>query len=292
MRNRLKITATLLAASVLTSIGLSQETPIYSPTRNIKDQNIALTNWGSGAINQADETAYEGAYSLRVTTHNYFQGGFINFASPLDLNAAFADPNYLLRFAFRIAGNNMVIGNNPNSAADQAKPETISVHFLRVIIGTSDGKKSEIYLDVSRMQVKNAWRLVALPLKGINGFEATNKIVTSMAFSADSTSTFYVGDIKLVHDTTEITGDSNIKRELNLARGDEVQFAASGYGGVTVLKYSWDFDNSDGIQEDAVGQVVRRKFRTPGKFVVTLTISDQYGLKKPFVKTMNLTVNP
>jgi PKD repeat protein len=79
---------------------------------------------------------------------------------------------------------------------------------------------------------------------------------------------------------------------MNLALGDEVSFSAAGFGGSTVLKYSWDFDDKDGIQEDAVGQSVRHKFRKPGTYTITLTIADAYGLKKPYTTTMKAVVNP
>ena len=55
---------------------------IYQPNRHAKDQGIKLVPWGSGTIAEADETSFDGAFSLRVSTHNYFQGGFISFDQP------------------------------------------------------------------------------------------------------------------------------------------------------------------------------------------------------------------
>ena len=40
------------------------------------------------------------------------------------------------------------------------------------------------------------------------------------------------------------------------------------------LTYSWDFDESDGIGEDASGQTVTFSYHTPGQYSVTLTVSD------------------
>jgi len=84
----------------------------------------------------------------------------------------------------------------------------------------------------------------------------------------------------------------NAKDTINLALGDTVTLIGYGYGGATVLKYSWSFDNANGINEDAVGQAVEHKFRKPGKFTVTLTIEDYYGLKKPCQVSVPVTVNP
>jgi hypothetical protein len=41
-----------------------------------------------------------------------------------------------------------------------------------------------------------------------------------------------------------------------------------------VLRYSWDFDRSDGIQEDVLGRNVSWAFSKPGNYDVTLTVTD------------------
>lgn len=169
---------------------------------------------------------------------------------------------------------------------------TESLKNLRVIITTTDGKRSEVYLplETSSASERN-WRLVAIPLQAINGLSDSNKAIESVSFSGDATSTFYVGEVRVINDSTPITGDTTF-HDLNLALGDEIDFVGMGYGGASVLKYQWDFDQKDGMQVDAEGQSVRRKFRKPGKFVVTLTIVDVFGLKKPHRTTVNVTVNP
>ena len=166
------------------------------------------------------------------------------------------------------------------------------IQKLRVIVTTTDGKKSEAYVSVSTSgSGDKGWRTASIPLQAISGFERTNKEVKELGFAADVTTTFYIGDLRVVNDTTPITGEPNV-RDLNLALGDKVNFAANGYGGSSVLKYSWDFDDKDGIQEDAIGQFVTRQFRKPGAFKITLTISDEFGLKKSYSTTINAKVNP
>ena len=114
----------------------------------------------------------------------------------------------------------------------------------------------------------------------------------SIGFSGDSVATFYVGNIAVVNDATPITGDTNY-HEINLALGDEIDLAAIGYGGASVLRYTWNFgEGGDPSLVDAEGQTVTRKFRKPGDFVITLTISDKFGLKKPFTTTIKVSVNP
>ncbi len=298
---------------------------IYAPTRSTADQGISLSGWGSGTISQANDMAFEGTYSLRVSTRNYFQGGIINLKTPIDLGSAFGDKNNLLRFSYRIAGSGLTLGGAGGGkpagggpaaggaaaggggiggfdeggrkggggagapAAPTALTSDVQLSTVRVIISTSDGKKSEAFVSVR--QADN-WRAVAIPLASINGFERTNKQVSGLAFSGDATATFYVGDVKVVNDTTPITGDVSPRQDMNLALGDEVEFIGNGFGGSSILKYSWDFNEKDGIQSDAEGQVIKRKFRAPGDYTVTLTISDAYGAKKAVVKTIKVKVNP
>ncbi|MCX7800541.1 MAG: PKD domain-containing protein [Fimbriimonadales bacterium] len=171
-------------------------------------------------------------------------------------------------------------------------PELRSV---RVVVTTTDGKRSEAYAPIERSQASSTtdrgWQSVGIPLQAIAGFERTNKVVQSIAVAGDSPATLFVGDIRVLTDETPITGDTNV-RELNLALGDEVQLVAYGFAGATPLEYSWDFDAKDGISDDAMGQVVRRRFRKPGQYTITVTIRDKFGLKKPFTTTIDVTVNP
>ena len=163
---------------------------------------------------------------------------------------------------------------------------------LHVIVTTSDGKKSEAYIPVTTSgSGDRGWKTVAIPLQAISGFDRTNKEVKEIAFAGDATTTFYIGDLRVVNDTTPITGEPNV-RNLNLALGDYVNFVANGYGGSSILKYTWDFDEKDGVQVDATGQSVRRQFRKPGTYTITLTIQDQFGLKQPYSTTIKAVVNP
>lgn len=306
-------------------------TMLYQPTRSVKDQAISLWSWGSGTLKETDEIALEGVYSLRVSTRNYFAGGAMALGTPINLSQAYGDKNNLLRIMVRLADSNLTLGGpgggNPGgkggggigapggggeeggrgglgspaggqglgAPAGGGTTTTSSadpIRNIRLIVGSADGMKSEIYVPIatSRPDAKG-WISVAVPLQAINGFSKTNKIVNELGFTADSVGTFYVGDIRIVNDTTPITGDVN-HADLNLALNDEVEFRARGFGGSSVLKYTWDFDDSDGVQAEAEGQVIKRKFRRAGSMNVTLTISDFYGLKSPYTTKIKVKINP
>lgn len=308
-------------ACAVATIAFGQVTALYSPVRTLADQGISIRGWGSGTIGEADEVAYEGTRSIRVSTRNFFQGGVMSMTKPVDLGGAYGDKNNLLRFAIKIADLTITMGGGTTGeAAGAAGPgagvggggkgggvpgggrpaggtttsaEAPTLKNLRFVFGTTDGKKSEIYVPINTNATgERGWIHVAIPLHAINGFADTNKVIESLAISGDATSTFYIGDIRVVNDSTPITGEMQPNQDRNLALGDEVEFRARGFGGASILKYSWDFDARDGIQNDADGQTIKRRFRKAGTYVVTLTISDVYGLKKPYQTKINVKVNP
>ncbi len=309
----------VLAIGVAGFSTLANAQVLYNSTKPIKDQSISVRGWGSGSIAETDELAYEGIYSIRVSTRNFFQGGILTISSPIDMKGAYADKNNLLRLTIRVADLSTTLGGGRGgvgagssgggtlgddgsgkgggnrggaSSGNTASTPAGTLRNIRLIVTTTDGKKSEAYIAVNTNATsERGWLSVAAPLTVISGFDKTNMQIKELAFSGDAMTTFYVGDIRMINDATPITGEIS-QADMNLALGDEVTFNARGFGGSSVLKYSWDFDSTDGIQTDAEGPTIKRKFRKAGTFTVTLTISDANGLKKPYVATVKVKVNP
>lgn len=291
----MKWLACLLTVACVGMAAAQTQTPVYTPTQTLQAQGIALRPWGSGTISETDETAYEGRTSIRVASRNYFQGGSIVYREAVNLSRFFDTKDNLLQFSFRIPRGSMVLGGaggRPQAGQPQRQTVENEISTIRVIITTGDGKRTELFLDMmGRQENSRGWITVAIPLQAIPGFGETDKSIKSMAFSGDTIGTFYLGEVAMVNDSTPIYGEANVTN-LNLALGDEVTFVASGFGGATVLRYTWDFDQSDGVGVDAIGQVVRRRFRKPGDYTVILTIADEYGLKTPHVSRIKVVVNP
>ena len=355
----------VLTALFALAAPLQQNAPrvLYTPVRDAADQKIKVTGWGSGTGSETDETFYEGAHSIRVSTRNYFQGAQMNFGGPVDLSDRFADRNNLLKFVLKTADSGVMGGSGfpggkngagapgaggvsgPGGPGRGGPPgggqgrgglgglgggrggpggsqgpggsgmpgglpggmggrggsmasTTPSLTTVRVIVTTTDGKKSEAYLPISTSAGgERGWKTVAVPLQAINGFDRTNKIIQNIAFSGDVTTTFYVGDVRVVNDSTAIRGEIYGKHSYNAALGDKITFQGTAQGGASVLEYVWDFDDSDGTDNvDAIGPVVTHQFRKasePGKkTIVTLTIRDKYGLKPSAKSTAEVLVNP
>jgi len=57
-----------------------------------------------------------------------------------------------------------------------------------------------------------------------------------------------------------------------------------------IVSYSWDFDASNGIKDDAVGMYVSTTFSTAKTYTVTLTVTDTIGQKSSH--TVTVKVNP
>lgn len=331
MKNTLIKTASLAVLSLAAAFALAAE--LYSPNRAAKDQGMTLKSWGSGTIAETSEAIFDGVGSLRISSRNFFQGGIINYDTPVDLSKEFGDRNNLLLLAVQIpgattggaAGGNRGGGSGPpvgagtggvsglggggqepfdpqGGAAGASVPSSggtsagaaaasSDIKVLRFVISTSDGKKSEAYVNLdTTLPDAKGWRKVGIPLQAIRGFDKTNKMVSSIAVSTDTVGTVYIGAMNILNDATPVYAEPS-SRDLNLAQGDEVVLSATGSAGATPLKFMWDFDSADGITVDAEGQAVRRRFRKPGEYTITVTAQDIYGLKAPHSSTIKVVVN-
>lgn len=188
-------------------------------------------------------------------------------------------------------GGGPAVGGGAMGGGGGGTVQTLPVNTLRIVMTAVDGTKAEVFVDLkSTAPGERGWRKVGVPLAAINGWMKTNKQLKSMAFSLDTVGTIYLGDLQILKDETPIYAEPST-REMNLAIGDQVTLSAMGFGGSSPLRYAWDFDKTDGVGIDAEGQSITRRFRKPGVYVVTLTVTDVYGLKQPFTTELTITVN-
>ena len=320
---------TLLAASMMAAAQGDGTTILYRPGVPLAEQSISVKSWGGGICTETDDTAYEGNKSVRVTTKNFYQGGTMSFGKNVDLATSFDDKNNLLRVTYKSldAATGSGAGAGPGAAGPGKGPgfggaggglgaagggrggpgggaaAGSTLKSIRLIITTTDGKRSEAILQAATSSSNDrGWKQAGIPLQAIKGFQNTNKIVKSVSFAGDVSTAFYVGDIRVINDKTPVRGEPTF-RTLQTEKNVTNVYSAIGFGGSSVLKYTWDFDDADGIQVDAEGQSVRYKYRiasddpaNPGSvrkdgvFVVTLTISDAYGLKEPYSTQLKVKV--
>jgi PKD repeat protein len=321
----MKTLLTTAALAALATSALAQV--IYTPNIALADQKITLKPWGSGTIAETNELAFSGTTSIRVSSRNFFQGGIIVFENPVDLGALSADKSNLFLITVQSSSASTTFGGNAGTGgpvtsgagggaaaggglaggeggvkggggarggAPAVQNVTIDATLTKVrcIVTTTDDKKSEVYIDLtSALPNVRGWKSVGVPLVSIPGFDKSNRKVKQIAFSGDTIGTFYVGELKVLNDSSPLYVEPTV-REANLALGDEISITAIGSGGASQLTYTWDFDAKDGVDVDATGMTVRRRFRKPGEYTITLTVNDKFGLKKPYSTTIKVTINP
>lgn len=160
---------------------------------------------------------------------------------------------------------------------------------MRVVVVTADGKQHEAVAPFEPpITDQEGWFPIGVALGAFKGLSPDAQIREIRLFG-DAYGVFYIGEIRIATDATPITGDAG--EEQIVAANDLIRLEARASAGITPLRYSWDFDASDGIQEDATGRVVTTRYRKPGEYTVTLTVTDIFGMKKPFVATTKVTVN-
>lgn len=296
---------------------------------SLSENGIVLKPWGSGEVKESEEQVLSGNKSLKVTTQGLYQGAHLVFQKPFDLGPAVTSPKTYLRVSLKVSDTKssnygmpgmggmpgmpgmsgmgktaggktggmggMMPGGLSTSSASLTKPKAIE--RVRVVLGTSDGKKTEVLFQLSDMpRGQDDWRTLAIPLAKIPGLEKTNGQLASVIISADSTGVLFVGQIGTIHDDTPITiADFN---DRTVAVNDNVTFTADAEGGNSPLEYHWTVvpkgqepaDLSD-LPIDMEGRSVKYEFRKSGDYVVYVTVRDLYGLKKPGVRSTNIHVS-
>ena len=226
----------------------------------------------------------------------------MSFKKPLDMTKWFANPHQLLRFTFFLESRGNYLGKTAlsptvpgNIKTNRFDPNVVRatshVNQMRLVVTTSDGKKSEFYLPVgiAKAAISHGWRTAAIPLRAIRGLGKTNKCVTNILFTMNTFGIAYLGQMDIATDPIPITAEVD-PPYAQVKEGNSLRMTAQGDAGLTPLKYLWDFDEADGIQVDADTQTVRPKFNRTGSYTVTVTVVDRFGIKKPAHKKVKIRV--
>lgn len=194
-------------------------------------------------------------------------------------------------------------GGGQIGAGGFGEGETVVSPFerMRFLLIMADGTRYELTRPVSLPPTEDDTAYVPLSfpvaaaLRKGGGADVSRPVpagpgaqLAQIAIFGDKYQQFYLGEITLVTDDTEIAVEPLDEQTATI--NDALTFTGDAQGGASTLKYSWDFDATDGIQEDKVGQATSYTFRKAGKYKVTLTVSDVDGLKKPATTTVELDV--
>ena len=270
------------------------------------DAGITIGGWGSGAALESSERVYVGSRSVKITTEGLHEGGSIAFKNPIELLADPVDDNDYLQFvlAFTTIVRGPGMGSSgPGFGATSVPglptpgsyyyhefeiPSRPKVNTIRVVMESVDGRGVEATVDVPGSE-EAGWYKISVPFKVLGFKQGESFRVSRICIFSDVADTFYLGEIGTVRDSTPITaqaGDDQV-----VAVYDTVTFPGEAEGGASMLRYSWNFGDRDPDGEDATGQLVTHKYTKGGDFTVKLTVSDVWGIKKPAVATVAVSVN-
>ena len=80
-----------------TGIALPQELLIYNG-QPLSELKMQAAGWGSGTLSESKDIIYRGVSSLKLISLNYYEGGRLDFSTPLDLSSYLKNPFAFLRF--------------------------------------------------------------------------------------------------------------------------------------------------------------------------------------------------
>ena len=161
---------------------------------------------------------------------------------------------------------------------------------IRVLLVTDKGQTDSgaVPIDTSQEAVEG-WYRVAIPLSTFAGAgQQPDAKLRRLALFGDIDEYFWVGRVQLVEEDQPLKAEAGEKREVKAK--EEVTFTAADQDKGAPARYAWDFDDWDGIQEDALGREVKWKFTEAGFYTVTLTVSDPGKTKVPRVAHVDVHV--
>jgi len=293
MQKQLKRTVAIYAAIAVAVLGgatiaAARQGVVTFPLYQGGTGSVDLSAWGSGEAKEVDKPVLVGSRAIRITTQGLYQGGMLTFKQPIDLSAAFGNAKTYLRMQARFDTSQLTNLNFNDPFAQRVASSPFD--RMRYVLTMADGSHYELIRPVvlPRSEDPDSYVPLSFPVAAIlkkgDGSKASvptgdGAKVKSIAIFGDKYSQFYIGEMEVLTDDTEINA-SPIEEPIVYVN-DNVTFSGAAEGGASTLHYSWDFDASDGIQEDAVGRSVSHVFKTAGKVTVTLTVSDEDGIKKP-----------
>ena len=304
---------------------------------SLQTTGMTISNWGSGTVGEDTGKAFSGTESLKITTHGMYQGANLVFSKPFNLGPYLSGKYNYLTVALLIpapttsgstgSDNNFAglpgrggpgglpgIGGGGQSIPGQgsgrqpggyggaggqiATQKNRKLENLRMVMVTSAGKTIELMLPLASATDQTEWKIVAVPLSAIQNLTADDAMISSVRLFGDAPSTLNVGSIGVTEDPNPIMLEPI--NDKTVQRLSKYQYYATASAGITPLVYSWDWDASDGIQDETHGRNITHAFRKASSdesgrttdYMVTVSVSDLYHIKAPVKTSFKVHVTP
>ncbi len=160
---------------------------------------------------------------------------------------------------------------------------------LRVVLFTDQGPMIADSVPVGVMpKDAQGWVPVTVPLSQMENIESAST-VRAIGIFADESDVFYLGRVGLLVDRNPV--EVTVSANPSITRINRViEFSAELRGGPINPRFSWDFDKSDGIQEQALGAKVKHVYKKPGDLLATCTVTDRAGVQPEVAKSIGIRV--
>lgn len=270
---------------------------------------ITLGGWGSGSATYTGEEQYEAGGVLKIKVRDFYQGARLDFREALDLTPVLRQPNAYLALTVKLGpgvqaapaampgmdGGMMGPGGMPGGMPGAAAPQVKVPKVTRLRVALLGEKTSYELYPLSDVQPdETGWVKIGIPLEALKERVGEGTFtVKRLVIGANAPDTISIARIVALNDDTDITAEATPERFNEIRVNRPIRFTALAKGGVTPLKLCWDFDASDGVQEEAIGARVEHAFSKPGRFTVTFTAKPADNAeKRPVVDTMEVEVVP
>ncbi len=288
---------------------------------------ITISGWGSGTVEEDINNHISGTLSYKIQTHGQFQGASVKLGKPVNLGGYVNNKNAFLQFTVKVIENGAgsktgskaggLLGGGPpggfpggggppggfpggggagGAGGQQSSKKTQyqdakEIQNVRIQLVNTQGQASEMLFPLDQAGESTGWSVLSVPISSIPNIKADNAEINEIRIFGDAPGTMYLGQARIAIDATPITVE-RIEDKPALPRANSYTYRVKATAGILPLKVSWDFDESDGIQEEKEGRAIKHSFYKSGIFVVTVTVKDVYGLRTPVVRTFKVNVTP
>lgn len=256
----------------------------------LSQEKIEASSWGSGKSVESKEKVLTGGQSIKITTQGPYAGGRLDFDEAVPLFSGGVDKKRYIVFSFFFPDVQTIEPAANTASAFDVEPYTVPrVSKVRLVFVSNTGVKVSLERPTNPLDPDDNWVRMAVPLAKLDVPEGTSEFrLKRLIICTDIPGTLYLGEAKIVTDNVPIKVDSLGVQ--TVAVYDDVFLVANATGGVSSLKYAWDYDSSNGLQVESTTKVGRYVYLRGGDFTVTLTVSDIDGLKEPVVVTGTISV--
>ncbi len=177
----------------------------------------------------------------------------------------------------------------PGTKASEAQEIGFSAHNLRVVCYTEAGPMVANAIPLEQgTKDDRGWYRVSWPLARFSQVTGASQLQAVGLFS-DEAEQFYLGQIRLIVDRQAVK--ATLKAEPTITATNRViEFSLECTGGAIDPEVSWDFNDIDGLQRQAVGPKVKYVYKKPGDYIITATLEDRSGIQPKVTKSIGVHV--